>query len=85
MNKTVQLLRTCFVNSFGFYKELNNIKTNNRNQATDSLSLTGTYILINKFIAMYKDNSNDDFKNSLVVCLPKAFVAKISAEVDPVY
>eukprot|EP00978_Attheya_sp_CCMP212_P003839 scaffold8165_cov69-Attheya_sp.AAC.1 len=49
------------------------MKANNQKQATpDSFT--------NKFIAMYKDKSNDDFKNSLVVCLLKAFVAKMSGE-----
>ena len=34
---------------------------------------------------MYKDKSNDTFKNLLVVCLLKAFVAKMSGELNPVY
>eukprot|EP00978_Attheya_sp_CCMP212_P010703 scaffold26027_cov70-Attheya_sp.AAC.8 len=46
----------------------------------NSRSLPGTDCFINKFIAIYKDKSNDDFKNSLVVCLLKAFVAKMSGE-----
>jgi hypothetical protein len=75
------------VNSLDFYNELKKIKTKNLNQATDSLSLPDTDSFINKFIAMYKkDKSNDDFKNSLVVCLLKAFVAKMSGEeMNPAY
>jgi len=73
------------VNSLDFYNELRKIKTKNLNQATDLLSLPGTDSFINKCIAMYKDKSNDDFKNSLVVCLLKAFVAKMSGEINPVY
>ena len=59
------------------------MKTKNQIQATDSLYLPGINSFINFFIAMYKDNSNDDFNNSLVLCLLKEFVAKISGEVNP--
>ena len=34
---------------------------------------------------MYKDNSNIDFNNSLVLLLLKAYVAKLSVEVNHVY
>jgi hypothetical protein len=66
------------VSSLDFYNELKKIKTNkNPNQATDSLSVPGTDSFINKCIAMYKDKSNADFKNSLVVRLLKSFVMKL--------
>ena len=74
------------MNSLDFYNELKKIKTESLNQSTDLLSLPGTYSFINKFIVMYKDKSNDDFKNSLVVCgLLKTFVAKMSGEMNAVY
>ena len=69
LNKTGQLLRLFIVNSLDFYKKLKNMKTKNWNQATDSLSLPGTDIFINKFIEMYKYKYNGGFKSSLVVCL----------------
>ena len=34
---------------------------------------------------MYRDKSNNYFKKSLVVCLQKQFVAKISGEFNIVY
>ena len=61
------------------------MKTKNRNQATDSLYLPGTDGFINKCIVIYKDKSNDNFKKSLVLCVLKAFFAKMSGEVNPVY
>ena len=57
------------------------MQTKNQNQATESLSLPDIDIFINIYIAMYKDKSNNDFNNSLVVCLLKAFFAKMSSEV----
>jgi hypothetical protein len=44
------------------------MKAKNQKQATDSLSLPGTESCINKFIAMYRDKSNDDFKK-LIGCV----------------
>ena len=67
LNKTDQLLRSCLVESLDLYKEPKKMKTKNQNQATESLSFPITDSFINKFIAMYKDKSNDDIKNSLVV------------------
>ena len=59
-----------------FYNKFKLMQTKNRNQATDSLSLPGTYSFINNYIAMYKDNPNNYFKNSFVVCLLKAFLPR---------
>ena len=69
------------MNSLDFYNEVKLMQTKNQNQATESLSLPDIDIFINIYIAMYKDKSNNDFNNSLVVCLLKAFFAKMSSEV----
>ena len=61
------------------------MKTKNRNQAKDSLSLPGTDIFTNVYIAMYRDKYNTDFKISLVVCLLKAFSTKKNGMVNTVY
>ena len=82
-NKTGQLLRSRLLGSLDYYNEVKRIT--NQKQETSSLSFPGTDSFIEKFITMYKDKSNDTFKTSLVVCLLKAFVAKMSGELNPVY
>eukprot|EP00957_Ditylum_brightwellii_P097593 7432133-Ditylum_brightwellii.AAC.1 len=51
----------------------------------NSKSMPGIYSYLNKFVDMYNDDSNKQFKNVLVVCLLKAFVAKMSRQKNPVY
>ena len=85
LRKSGQLRRLCLVNPLCFYNEVKWIQTKNKNQATDSLYLQGTYSFIKKSIAMYKYKFNNDFNNSLVMCLIKSFFANMSGKVNPLY
>ena len=85
LRKYGHLLRSCLVKPLDLYNEFKCTQNKIQNQGTWFLSLPGTDSFINKSIAMYKDKSNNNFKNLLVVCLLKSFVANMSGEANPIY
>ena len=80
LNQARWLMRFHLISYIGYYQEMKTL-----NLKREKILSAGVYSFILKLLSIYHDKSNKYFNISLVICLLRTFVSKMSWDKNTVY